>query len=69
MELVADEAITLIILLMKKIELEKKIKKACKSILLKCFKCCGLNNIQRELEDLNREIIRLQSNKNKITLI
>lgn len=63
MELAADELISIISLIAKKCELEKKLKKTVKCLLRKCFSCMGLSNIEVELHNINEQIASITKPK------
>jgi len=66
MEFIEDELITLSVLIFKKCELEKKLKKTLKCILRKCFMCLGMASIDEQLRDINNQIQTIQLKKTKI---
>ena len=59
MEIIEVEAINLAILVLKKLKLEKKLKKTLRCIILKCFKCIGFKSIEEELHEINTQIKNL----------
>lgn len=66
MEFIEDELITLSVLIFKKCELEKKLKKTLKCLLRKCFMCLGMASIDEQLRDINNQIQTIQLKKTKI---
>ena len=63
MELASEELLTIISLVSKKCELEKKLKKTIKCLLRKCFSCMGMSNIEAELHNINQEITTITKPK------
>ena len=64
MEIIEEELITIALLLLQKAKIEKKLRQTFKCFLRKCFSCCGMKNIENELQFLNNNIEELK-NKNK----
>lgn len=56
MELASEELLSIIVLIGKKCELEKKLKKTIKCLLRKCFSCMGLTSIEEQLSEINKQI-------------
>lgn len=63
MEIIEEELITLSILLLKKYKIEKKLRQTFRCFLRKCFSCCGMKNIENELQHLNESIEKLRKDK------
>ena len=62
MEAIIEEQLVLLALLvLKKLKLEKKLKKTLRCMLRKCFACLGMKAIEDQLRDINREIILLKT--------
>jgi len=62
MEAIIEEQLVLLALLvLKKLKLEKKLKKTLRCMLRKCFACLGMKGIEDQLKDINREIILLKT--------
>ena len=64
MEIIEEELIAIALLLLQKAKIEKKLRQTFKCFLRKCFSCCGMKNIENELQFLNNSIEELK-NKNK----
>jgi len=64
MEIIEEELIAIALLLLQKAKIEKKLRQTFKCFLRKCFSCCGMKNIENELQFLNSSIEELK-NKNK----
>lgn len=60
MELIEDSIVELTLLLIRKLEIEKQLRKTFKCFLKKLFTCCGMKNIENELKYLNESIKNLQ---------
>ena len=68
MELIDESIIALTLLLIRKLEIEKKLRQTFKCILRKLFTCCGMmKNIKHELKYLNVSIKKLQTKKKEFT--
>ena len=65
MELLEEQLITLSVLIFKKCELEKKLKKTIKCLLRKCFMCLGMASIDEQLRDINNQIQSIKLEKTK----
>ena len=63
MELIEDSLVELTLLLIRKLEIEKKLRQTFKCMLRKLFTCCGMKNIENEMKYLNESIKNLQKNK------
>lgn len=63
MDLASEELLSIIVLLGKKCELEKKLKKTIKCLIRKCFSCMGLKSIEDELHEINTQIQQLTKPK------
>ncbi len=55
-----ETAIELGILLLRKMEIEKKLKKTFKCFLRRCFACLGMKNIEEELKIINERLFNLK---------
>lgn len=55
-----ETAIELGILLLRKMEIEKKLKKTFKCFLRRCFACLGMKNIEEELKIINERLFDLK---------
>jgi len=66
MEIVEQELVVLAVLIIKKLEIEKKLRQTFKCFLRKCFSCCGMKNIENELKYLNEEIGKLKSKNDNL---
>lgn len=64
MEIIEEELIAIALLLLQKAKIEKKLRQTFKCFLRKCFSCCGMKNIENELQFLNNSIEELK-NKDK----
>lgn len=64
MEIIEEELIAIALLILQKAKIEKKLRQTFKCFLRKCFSCCGMKNIENELQFLNNSIEELK-NKNK----
>jgi len=64
MEIIEEELIAIALLLLQKAKIEKKLRQTFKCFLRKCFSCCGMKNIENELQFLNNNIEELK-NKDK----
>ena len=64
MEIIEEELIAIALLLLQKAKIEKKLRQSFKCFLRKCFSCCGMKNIENELQFLNNSIEELK-NKDK----
>jgi len=67
--LIEEHLLGLAILILKKAKIEQKLRQTFKCFLRKCFSCCGMKNIENELQFLNDSIEELKNNqlvKNKI---
>tara|TARA_R110000803_G_scaffold105486_4_gene173708 strand:- start:642 stop:863 length:222 start_codon:yes stop_codon:yes gene_type:complete len=73
MEIVEDKLLELAILMLKKAKIEEKLRKTFRCFLRKMFSCCGMKNIENELQYLNKSITEIKEKKEvkqqKITLI
>tara|TARA_R110000824_G_scaffold42883_4_gene125659 strand:- start:9448 stop:9678 length:231 start_codon:yes stop_codon:yes gene_type:complete len=58
--LIEDELVSLALLIYKKAQLEKQLKKTIKCLLRKCFKCLGMKVIEEQLIEINEEIKQLR---------
>ena len=65
MELIENEMVGLTLLIIKKCELEKKLKKTIKCLIRKCFKCMGMVSIEEQLKEINDQIKLLSTPKLK----
>jgi hypothetical protein len=65
MEIIEEELIAIALLLLQKAKIEKKLRQTFKCFLRKCFSCCGMKNIENELQFLNNSIDELKSKNNK----
>ncbi len=65
MEIVEEQLLELAYLMLRKAKIEKKLRQTFKCILRKCFSCCGMKNIEIELQKINDAIEELNKNKHK----
>lgn len=63
MEILEENLIALALLLLQKAKIEKKLRQTFKCFLRKLFSCCGMKNIENELQFLNDSIEQLKSKK------
>ena len=68
MELVEDQLLTLVVLLLKKSKIEAKLRKTFRCFLRRCFSCCGMKNIEHELQFLNESIDMIKSTDSKLKI-
>lgn len=66
MEILEESIVELTLLLIRKLEIEKQLRKTFKCMLKKCFTCCGMKNIENELIFLNESIKNLEINKKEV---
>ncbi len=55
-----DIAIELALLLIRKMEIEKKMRKTVRCFLRRCFSCLGMKNIEEELKMINDKLFDLK---------
>lgn len=65
MEVLEEVVLELAILLIRKSKIEKKLRQTFKCILRKCFTCCGMKNIEIELQKINEAIEELNKKPKK----
>ncbi len=65
MEIIEEQLLELAYLMLRKAKIEKKLRQTFKCILRKCFSCCGMKNIELELQMINEAIHNLQKENNK----
>ena len=63
MELIEESIVALTLLLIRKLEIEKKLRQTFKCMLRKCFFMCGMKTLENELIYLNESIKNLQTKK------
>ena len=70
MEIIEEELIAIALLILQKAKIEKKLRQTFKCFLRKCFSCCGMKNIENELQFLNNSIDELKDkNTNRKSLM
>tara|TARA_R110001592_G_scaffold63003_1_gene192860 strand:+ start:8 stop:226 length:219 start_codon:yes stop_codon:yes gene_type:complete len=67
MEIVGEELLSLAVLILRKAQVEKELRKKFKCLLKKLFSCCGMKNIENELHFLNEQIKLLSPKKKPLT--
>lgn len=65
MEMLEEKLLELAYLMLRKAKIEKKLRQTFKCILRKCFSCCGMKNIEIELQKINEAIDDLNKNNKK----
>jgi hypothetical protein len=66
MEPLAEELVLLSTLVIKKLKLEKKLRKTIKCLLRKCFSCMGMTTIEEQLKSINEQITELSKQKKSL---
>ena len=64
-----ETLVQLSILVVKKLALEKKLKKTIRCLLRKCFTCMGMTTIEEQLKEINQKITLLKISENRPILI
>jgi hypothetical protein len=65
MEIIEEQLLELAYLMLRKAKIEKKLRQTFKCILRKLFSCCGMKNIELELQKINEAITELNKNNKK----
>lgn len=60
MEILEEQIVALALLLLQKAKIEKKLRQTFKCFLRKLFSCCGMKNIEHELQFLNDSISQIK---------
>lgn len=68
MDFIEEQLLELAYLMLRKAKIEKKLRQTFKCLLRKCFSCCGMKNIEIELQKIN-EAIEQVNNKNKKKIV
>lgn len=63
MELIEEHIVELALLLLQKAKIEEKLRQTFKCFLRKLFSCCGMKNIELELQYLNDTIASMKEKR------
>tara|TARA_R110001606_G_scaffold4187_3_gene19709 strand:+ start:264 stop:503 length:240 start_codon:yes stop_codon:yes gene_type:complete len=69
MEIIEEQLIELALLLIRKAKIEEKLRQTFKCLLRRLFSCCGMKNIENELQFLNESISELTNPMVKTTMV